>query len=532
MNEQWTLNYDPGLWYRAARYDTYEEAALFGQKLNAELEKHVPGENLITMSFENPNKHILVLTIGYPDERAKMVVESLYERPPEPLRDGDIEYALRQVRELRREEGMSDIDAAEWAANRMLESGMPGTYMQRIMQDYLHATEDENGDYRVPVPALDRQRPTDEEFSMYKNKPFIVFFRDMQCRDLERLKDHGPYPYLKGTEIATEGTKYTINRKIKDADKYQFDLSAQAMLEAVRDPAQTSWLRRENHLWIEFQEPISNEYSADEAIKAIWVNDAYAARYINELVAKADNPDVYNAMLARNILYMNYWSMDIVTADCYELFDYTYDIHKEEFVYLASHKCPWRQCEYPLKEGEGHLGLCVPCEHCLSALDYWSSVLHTAIRQIQREYALVPEEPAPLKSRIESYSEEVIANVGKGKNKRKLKQTVKREVEYRVVSYEVSEISGESRQRARDLIAEEQSRGNWLTVHDPFAIAWEYKAIDVSRGRVLDPERNPRWKRKQHINIVPFKKWVPMLKEKRTIKRVKARRFAKKETQQ
>lgn len=516
-------SYWPDLWYYARKFDTLEEAQILIDYMKTALYERPDNDELLTMTFSNPGGQYFALIAGFPTKQTKQLVTLLTDKPSIKMTPEEIDYAREEIAKLRREQGVSDEEMLQWTQKQ----GTPDFFIHEIMRDYLHATEEESGDIRIPVPGLERIPPTPEEFDHYKNRPFIIFYRDIMFRDMDRLKEHGPYPVLDGTEVYTEATKYTIGRKIKESDKYQFDLSAQAMLKSVRDPEQTAWLPLSNHLWIEFAQPICNECTANEPVKALWINNAWAGKYIYELMEKAKRPDVYEAMLDRHVLYYTMWSLDIITSDCYELFDFTYDTQISEFVYPASHKCPWKQCDYPIKEGPGTLGTCVPCEHCRAALDYWASVLNTAIRQIRREFALVPEEPAPLQSRVESYSEEVQVSVGKGKNKRTVKQQVKREVEYRVVSYEVSEISAESRQRARDLLEEEQSRGNWLTVTDPLSIAWEYKQINVSRGRFLDPERNPRWKQKKHIDIAPFKKWVPMLRERKTIKRVKARRYTK-----
>jgi hypothetical protein len=120
--------------------------------------------------------------------------------------------------------------------------------------------------------------------------------------------------------------------------------------------------------------------------------------------------------------------------------------------------------------------------------------------------------------------------IGKSrKNARLVPQTVQRHIDYRVISFEVSELDQEVRSQAQAIIEQEEAkvsqdkRPYWLTLAEKDAIIWEYKQFDTSRGRFLDPARNPRWKSKRRIDVETYKRWVPMLKI--SIKRVHARRY-------
>lgn len=365
--------------------------------------------------------------------------------------------------------------------------------------------------------------------------PFIIGYRDLQARGVAQVPGKYDIEESARTDAVQIAMNTIMDRKLRRADKYQFDQSAWAMLETVRDPAAQEWISLKNNLWIEFKQPVSSEHGKD--IKALWLHAMDMQADIRDVAPPARDPRIFSAMSERNSLYRGYWSFNVIDMRAREIFDFTYDLAQGRFIYLYSHVCPYDQCEYIHPETLTTLGECSPCLQCQAALAHWASVLHTAIRIIRREYALAPQESAPWAEQAESYEVDARVKVGKGKNSRLIKKTEKHTVDYRLVRFEVSELGYPARQLADETIAQVEQdaqkkgkRANWLKLAqeagEPGAIIWEYRDIDTSRGRTLDPAHNPRWKSYKHVEVKPFKQWVPMLsRERKTIKKVTARRY-------
>jgi hypothetical protein len=363
--------------------------------------------------------------------------------------------------------------------------------------------------------------------------PFIIGYRDMQAGVVAGTPDKYQIARNAGVGRLETAMNALIARKLRRADKYQFDQSAIAMLETVREPSAQDWLPLQNNLWIEFRQALNSPHGAD--IKALWVHSMDTDDDIKEVAPPGRDLQVYRLMIERNALYRGYWSFDVITTRCKELFDFTYEPAQGRYVYLYSHVCPYGKCEYTVPETRYTLGECSPCPECRAALAHWASVLHTAIRIIRREYALAPQEPRPWASAPETYTEETTVKIGKGKHQHEKRKEVVREVDYRLVKFEVSELGYPARALGDEIVAQaeqdaqESKRPNWLKLAQagaPDTIIWEYREIDTSKGRTLDPQHNPRWKAYKHVEIAPYKKWIPMLsRERKTIKRVTARRY-------
>lgn len=520
------------IWYRAAKYGTQQEAFNALNKLKAGV-AHLRGENLLTLMFSNPAVDYFVAAVGYPSPSARAQVEKLIAHPV-TLNNEEIGFMRDEVSKVRRGRGMSDREATRWAEHRLDAAGLPEEIKREVLRDYTGESEPFTGQLASSSPAL----PGLQAGAPLKLQriPFLIGYRDIQAQALGQTPGKYHVPESRGTQALTEAMNIIIWRKLKRAEKYQFDSSAIAMLNTVRDSAATTWLPLESPLWVEFTQALQTTHGED--IRALYAHPMNLESDIREVAPASRDLTLYRLLMERNELYKGYWSFNVVTGHCKELFDFTYDVAQGRYVYLYSHVCPSGKCAYTVPETRYSLGECSPCLECQSALTYWASVLHTAIRMIRREYALAPEEPSPWAARPEGYSETVNVKVGKGKNARHVREEKRREVAYRLVSYEVSEIGYPARALAEEIIEREESaaqgeskRPNWLKLAQADAIIWEYRAIDTSKGRTLDPEHNPRWKSYQHIEIAPFKKWVPMLREseRKTIKRVTARRYAARE---
>lgn len=352
--------------------------------------------------------------------------------------------------------------------------------------------------------------------------PFIIRYRNAQEH---LIADKSP------TEQVKVAMSALIDRKLRRSEKYQFDASALAMLRTVHDPNAQNWLALSNHVWIEFQHELATPYGAN--IRALWVHSMETDDALREMFPAGQNPQLHRLMMRRNALYQHFWSFNVITSHSEEMFDFTYDVAHEDYVYLYSHVCPYGNCSYPVPETLQTLGECQPCSQCQTALAYWASILHTSLRIIRREYALAPQEPPPWTITPEVYTEQAQVKVGKGKNARVLKQAKTREIAYRLVKFEVSELSEQIRAQEEQASQEKGKRANWLKLAQagaPESIIWEYRTIDTSKGRTLDPARNPRWKVYQHVEITPFKRWVPLLAgERKTMRRVHAKRYVPEE---
>jgi hypothetical protein len=494
------------MWYRAARYDTLEECQEFYMRLRANLElRPEADDDLVTLDFGVPNGAYYAVAMGFPAQSTIDYANLLFENPPALLSREEIEFAKMQIVKLRRDSGVSDEVSRDYAREKLRAMGAPDAALQTILRDYAEATPD----LSLPKPK--------------KNVPWIAVYREQQSREIDHVMlDENPYEIVENTFVTGNIMKKLNDLKLARSEKYQFGESAMKMLETVFSPDKKSWVTLPNHLWIEFlPQSISNEHGED--IRMLWVHRMDMEADINNLVQK--NSTVGLALQWRNTMYKHLWSFNVITSQGREYFDFTYDEVKKDWVYPASHICPWKECTYPKTEFGLDPGRCDPCRRCLAAFSYWSAMLHAAIRMVRREFALLPQEPRPFEVITSSYTEETQVKVGKGKNAKKIKKEVKREVEYRFVTYEVSEFSSEERRTSKEAL-EQEHPGNWLTFAEPKTVIWEYKTINTSKGRTLDPERNPRWKKYQHMKILPFKRWVPMYtKEIKTIKRVSAQRF-------
>jgi hypothetical protein len=523
-----------GMWYRAARYDTKEEALEFINRVKPMLRtREDPTDNILTVTFGTPENAVYAVVLGYPTPATIAYVEKLFERPAIVLSQEELHFATLAVKNMRRDAGVGDQEASAWARQRLQGLGAPDDLVAQVAQDFAgepgRSFDAVAGSGSPALPGLQPGTPL-----KITPIPFIIGYRDLQARGIASTPDKYHVQRSAGTDTLQDTMNTIIARKLKRADKYQFDASAIAMLDTVIDTHAQDWLHLQNNLWVEFAQALNTAHGAD--IRALWVHSMDLQGDIKEVAPPGQEIQVYRLMMERNALYKDFWSFNIITARCKEMFDFTYDMAGGRFVYLYSHVCPYGDCGYPIPETRYTLGECSPCLQCQSALAYWASLLHTSIRIIRREFALAPQEPRPYPLAPETYTETVNTRVGKGKNARHIRQEKRREIDYRLVSFEVSELGYPARALGDEIIEQEEraaqekgKRANWLTLAQagaPDTIIWEYREIDTSKGRTLDPGHNPRWKEYKHLEIAPFKKWIPMLsRDRKVIRRVTARRY-------
>lgn len=296
-------------------------------------------------------------------------------------------------------------------------------------------------------------------------------------------------------------------------EKYLFTGSAIELHQKVFSQNSYQWIQPSQNIWIEMQSPISTPYA--DNIKALFVHDASPMDMIHKLFS---DKTLATTLRQTFEIYQHQWSIDVIDKEGTLIFDLTYDKELQTWVFHGSHVCPYHQCQYKnVSIQDIEKAQCIPCEKCKKAVEYWFTWVHTAMKIINREYALNPlESEAPYATHSMTYQEDVKKSVGKGKNRREIASTVTKSVDYRLITFEVGTL------KVGALKPDEGTkpkRSNWLTLADKTTVIWEYKEIDTSKGRVLNPEKNSRWKRYQHIPVTRYKRWVAMLEpsEKRIV---------------
>lgn len=290
---------------------------------------------------------------------------------------------------------------------------------------------------------LRRMRETDEVINTIEQTGY-----------LSPTKDKNAMEAIRQVEQVNE-------RVLKAAVKYRFTLSAIAMHQAVFMPGENTWLDPGTHTWIELDQAVNTPHG--EEIKAVFVNQAYPKREIDQVIPPHQDQKANTRLHKTFVSHTPYWSLLVITARCETLFDFTYDSLSHRWIFLASHKCPYGECTYPVPANinTGEAGVCLPCAKCKAACVYWSSWLRTALRMINGDYAILPEKPTFLVEPME-YTQEEMVRVGKGKNQRRIKQDVTRHIDYRVVKYEVSIARAASPEKEE---AKGDHKPNWLTLH-------------------------------------------------------------------
>ncbi len=319
---------------------------------------------------------------------------------------------------------------------------------------------------------------------------------------------------------------------LHSARKYIFTESALKMHQAVFQPDVTAWVMPSAHIWIEPYAAINTPYG--ERVKAVYASLTWPVADIRRVMQRADAYARRLEVLLNNIYegYGTYWTLHIINERCKLIYDLTYDMERGAWVYLATHLCPEKQCQY-VKDADitsAQPGLCIPCQRCKEAVNFWAAWLHTSMRMIRGDFAVSPE-PAPFQIQAQEYEQTERVTVGKGKNKRSMLQEVRRQVDYTLVSYDVS--IRPHREAADELgdetaASEHEKRASWLTLHDSADIIYERKTIPDYKRRF--PVRRDGTRQAGRVSVHHNEpKYIPMLKPEarraQTIKRVTARQY-------
>lgn len=242
----------------------------------------------------------------------------------------------------------------------------------------------------------------------------------------------------------------------------------------------------------------------------------------------------------------SWYRIELIGSDLWMLDSETYDAETREWIYLSDHQCDTCQRD---KNRE----IVQACSDCKERTGYWASWLRTALLMINREYAVSPE-PAPFPVQVVTYEEEGTKKVGHGKNAREIKTTFKREVEYRIISFDVSTPAPRRARPSQEERAEEEKRANWLIMYGKDALIYRrvhfedihrdysgphYKHIIercsalggtfTEEGREYTLSHLPDGSAVVTSTILGFDKYVPMLREKKTIRKVIASAYEQQE---
>ncbi len=258
------------------------------------------------------------------------------------------------------------------------------------------------------------------------------------------------------------------DRVLRRSKKYIFIASAFLMHEDVHQPQQSEWIEPPENRWIEFYESKDTPYG--QQIRAVYLERGYPETEI-ALVSEQGNASLLNGMYRP---YTSQWTILIITDPPGILYHFIYDPNEKRYCYRDQWRCPTQTC-IPIEHDERDLlaEAFVPCASCQQATRYWSAWLTTTMRMIRGDYALSPEPPSFKETTI-SYEEEMLQIVGKGKNRRRVKGKKQREIEYTVISYDVSV---EKQEVQRETTTNEK-RVNWLSTTPKEQIIYERRHIE------------------------------------------------------
>ncbi len=359
--------------------------------------------------------------------------------------------------------------------------------------------------------------------------PFIIAYRDARtdrffANAAGDVKQSHTLPTIDGISLA-DAARNIYSAAVGRAQKYMFSLSALALHLAVfRLPAlpvnNNIWFDASENTFIVLEEPVEYRH---EPVKALYLSRAYPQAEIDRAVPSSRYPYVNQAQHKIFRPFAKQWTLAVVRNDTQVVYRFTYDEAMEAWTYPPSdHTCPYNQCSrVPINlQGSERGFTLLPCQRCREDNWFFVNWLKTALLIVKRHYAITPE-PEEFPTLVEEYQTVEQVTVGKGKNKRKVPQQVKRQVEYRLITFEVSRLEPEHEHQAREYAQQQGKRLNWLQLAEKSAIIYEKRAIDTSKGRLLDPAKNSRWKSYRRIDVTPYQKYVPMLsRERKTIKRV------------
>jgi len=290
-------------------------------------------------------------------------------------------------------------------------------------------------------------------------RPFFIRYRD-HIEDL--YNEEGEEGFDPSIEIFLEQMRLMI--------PYLFTESAITLFREVWEENNDAFILPERDVWIEFYEPLETPQGTVKALAISQVNRKAAIERIER-----KSPGLKGLAGVEGFKEDYLYRVQVIDDAMQFIATESYDTDLAKWV------------------------------HTQDATSFWASWARTVLLMIDREYATSPD-PKPWDTQKMPYEEEGVQKVGKGKNARIVKTTHKREVEYKVISYDVSIPEVPREQSPRAAHTEEEKRANWLVLTSKEEIIYQRKKI----------ASYPRHYTKQEgtYTVSEHEKYVPMLREK------------------
>lgn len=376
--------------------------------------------------------------------------------------------------------------------------------------------------------------------------PFVFLYLRVNAFDamseVQRMPARMPPKLAKCSSIALRAIQDIMDNTLIAATKYLVHPSAMAFYSCVEKYILPGIAQYTESTFLEFQEPHRSPFSADRPVKALYWTMDYPTDSMERSVAKYlhQMPDILalvrDTYKGREHLY----TLFVIDEEGRDVFQYSYALPFQTWVFPEMHPCPYKQCTYPRAADPttGDLGECLPCHGCREALIYWEHMFCGMMSIFAREFA---QEPYPPDWSVE---EQCVTNpvrvlVGH-RSKRIVTKNIERTLTYRIVTFDVARRTA-TRVTPVPSATQQDARSNWLTQHAPEEWLWR-KVAFKGLTRVYRPPRYQRLLERVKKGtlsegtqqfaltqdrdgneavigtVAPFDRWVPFLDpEKRAV---------------
>lgn len=351
-----------------------------------------------------------------------------------------------------------------------------------------------------------------------ESKPFIIRFR-VHIDEIVSKEEDGLDPLIA-----------VYIEQLRTVTPYLFANSAMELFNAVWDADKTDFPIPNDEIWIEFLSAIEAPQGHVRAIMVTQVNPLPAIEQVEKRYPGLKGLSQLESFADRTLYRVHVVddAMQIISTS-------SYDVKEGKWIYITS--CPTKECITEQDAATGDDVIVQPCAGCVTRTHYWASWVRTLLLMIDREYAVSPE-PKPWGTQTVTYEEEGTQRVGKSKkNQRTIKVTRKREVEYKIITFDVSLPEPKYVHTTEE--TSEEKRQNWLTTHS--RDTWIYKRMhfagiqrqytgdhfkhlinrcNASGGSFVEEGREYTLSYREDGTavvtsaVVEFDKYVPMLRDK------------------
>lgn len=344
------------------------------------------------------------------------------------------------------------------------------------------------------------------------SRPFLIRYREAY----ERL--HPREAIARMFDIPLEATRNMVNAHdivyratLSRLHPYLFDETALRMHSRVYEPHEYTLHRLPAYpVWIELPAPLVSEYGD---VKAFCMYCMGLTHIEDTLTSEL------RAMIASHRESLSHvWRIEAIADD--KVYTHvskeTWDAHTRSWVYRHTHVCPYDRCTLITDVPADSMPYYLPCEYCEKKTRFFSSWLRTALLMIGRYYATSPT-PAPFETTTLCYDES--ERVSRAHSKKKRTIIHHKSITYTLVSYDVSE-------KTHTLSHPTSStRGSWLASHERDEILYIARSIEPYERRY--PSRKNGTRQEGLVHVTHQKeKYIPVLKERRVIQHVTARKYA------